>query len=78
MWNDQGSQDIGFNECPHVLLTAGMAFGADEPIKLGVVLRLGVGADDGIPARRGVEMAVDEFEQARRPQWPQSRTHRGG
>ena len=40
-------------------LTAGLAFGADEPIKLGTVLRLSIGADDGIPARRGVEMAVD-------------------
>ena len=37
-----------------MLLTAGLAFGADGPVKLGTVLRLSVGADDGIPARRGV------------------------
>ena len=47
-----------------MLLAAPMAFGADEPIKLGAVLRLGVGADDGIPARRGVEMAVAEVNKA--------------
>ena len=47
-----------------MLLTAGIAFGADEPIKLGTVLRLSIGADDGIPGRRGVEMAVDEVNKA--------------
>ena len=41
-----------------------LAFGADGPIKLGTVLRLSVGADDGIPARRGVEMAVAEVNKA--------------
>ncbi len=45
------------------LLTAGLAFGA-EPIKLGTVMRLSIGADDGIPCRRGVEMAVDEVNKA--------------
>jgi branched-chain amino acid transport system substrate-binding protein len=45
------------------LLTASLAFGA-EPIKLGAVMRLSVGADDGIPCRRGVEMAVDEVNKA--------------
>ena len=45
------------------LLTAGLAFGA-EPIKLGAVMRLSIGADDGIPCRRGVEMAVDEVNKA--------------
>ena len=32
------------------LVTAGLAFGA-EPIKIGSVLRLSIGADDGIPSR---------------------------
>ncbi len=45
------------------LLTAGLAFGA-EPINLGAVMRLSIGADDGIPCRRGVEMAVDEVNKA--------------
>jgi len=39
------------------LLTAGLAFGA-EPIKIGSVLRLSVGAEHGIPSKRGVELAV--------------------
>jgi len=46
-----------------LLLTAGLAWGA-EPIKMGSVLRLSIGAEDGIPARRGVEMAVDEVNKA--------------
>lgn len=50
--------------CVFMLLTAGMAFGADEPIKIGAVLRLSIGQEDGIPARRGVEMAVDEVNKA--------------
>jgi branched-chain amino acid transport system substrate-binding protein len=33
---------------------------AKPPIKLGAVLRLSIGAEDGIPARRGLEMAVAE------------------
>ncbi|MDP2046584.1 MAG: ABC transporter substrate-binding protein, partial [Deltaproteobacteria bacterium] len=45
------------------LLTAGLAFGAD-PIKIGSVLRLSVGAEHGIPSQRGVEMAVDEVNKA--------------
>ena len=45
------------------LLTAGLAYGA-EPIKIGAVMRLSVGADDGIPCRRGVEMAVAEVNKA--------------
>ena len=32
-----------------MLLTAPLAFGADEPIKMGTVLRLSIGAEDGIP-----------------------------
>ena len=35
-----------------------------EPIKLGTVLRLSIGAEHGIPSRRGVEMAVAEVNQA--------------
>src|SRR5512139_3454890 len=47
-----------------MFLTAGVAFGAAEPIKLGTVLRLSIGAEHGIPSRRGVEMAVDEVNKA--------------
>jgi branched-chain amino acid transport system substrate-binding protein len=46
-----------------LLLTAGLAWGA-EPIKMGSVLRLSIGAEDGVPSRRGVEMAVDEVNKA--------------
>ena len=45
------------------LLTAGLAYGA-EPIKIGSVLRLSVGAEHGIPSQRGVEMAVAEVNKA--------------
>ena len=45
------------------LLTAGLAYGAD-PIKIGSVLRLSVGAEHGIPSQRGVEMAVAEVNKA--------------
>ena len=45
------------------LVTAGLAFGAD-PIKIGSVLRLSVGAEHGIPSKRGVEMAVAEVNKA--------------
>ena len=34
------------------LLTAGLAYGAD-PIKIGSVMRLSIGADDGIPVAAG-------------------------
>ncbi len=37
---------------------------AAEPIKIGSVLRLSIGAEHGIPAKRGVQMAVDEFNRA--------------
>lgn len=47
-----------------MLLTAGMAFGADEPIKMGAVMRLSKGGEHGIPCRRGVEMAVAEVNKA--------------
>jgi branched-chain amino acid transport system substrate-binding protein len=46
-----------------LLLTAGLAWGA-EPIKMGAVLRLSIGAEDGVPSRRGVEMAVDDVNKA--------------
>jgi branched-chain amino acid transport system substrate-binding protein len=46
-----------------LLITAGIAWGA-EPIKLGAVVRLSIGAEHGIPSRRGVEMAVDEVNKA--------------
>ena len=45
------------------LLTAGLAFGAD-PIKIGSVLRLSVGAEHGIPSQRGVELAVEQVNKA--------------
>ena len=45
------------------MLTAGLAYGA-EPIKIGSVLRLSIGAEHGIPSHRGVEMAVDEVNKA--------------
>ncbi len=32
-----------------------------EPIKLGAVLRLSIGSEHGIPSRRGVELAVADF-----------------
>jgi branched-chain amino acid transport system substrate-binding protein len=47
-----------------LLLAATLAFGADEPIKLGTVLRLSIGAEHGTPSRRGVEMAVAEVNKA--------------
>jgi branched-chain amino acid transport system substrate-binding protein len=46
-----------------VWLAAGLAWGAD-PIKIGSVLRLSIGAEHGIPAKRGVQMAVDEVNAA--------------
>ena len=47
-----------------LLLAAPVAFGADEPIKVGTVVRLSVGSEHGVPSRRGVEMAVDEVNKA--------------
>ncbi len=49
--------------CAIMMLTAGMSWGA-EPIKMGTVLRLSIGAEHGIPCRRGVEMAVAEVNKA--------------
>jgi branched-chain amino acid transport system substrate-binding protein len=39
------------------------AFSAD-PVKIGSVLRLSIGAEHGIPSKRGVAMAVEEFNKA--------------
>ena len=46
-----------------IMLTAGTSWGA-EPIKMGSVMRLSIGAEHGIPCRRGVEMAVAEVNKA--------------
>jgi len=46
-----------------ILLTAGTSWSA-EPIKMGTVVRLSIGAEHGIPSRRGVEMAVAEVNKA--------------
>jgi branched-chain amino acid transport system substrate-binding protein len=45
-------------------LLAGFPALAADPIKIGSVLRLSIGAEHGIPAKRGVQMAVDEFNAA--------------
>jgi len=45
------------------LVTAGLAWG-QEPIKMGSVMRLTIGAEHGIPCARGVEMAVAEVNKA--------------
>src|SRR4030067_2048874 len=46
-----------------LLITASLAWGA-EPIKMGAVMRLSIGAEHGIPCTRGVEIAVAEVNQA--------------
>ncbi len=46
------------------LIFSPLAVQAAEPIKIGSVLRLSAGAEDGIPAKRGVELAVDEINKA--------------
>ncbi len=46
------------------LVLTPLAVQADEPIKIGSVLRLSAGAEDGIPAKRGVELAVDEINKS--------------
>jgi branched-chain amino acid transport system substrate-binding protein len=46
-----------------VLIAVSFSFAAD-PVKIGSVLRLSIGAEHGIPAQRGVQMAVDEFNAA--------------
>lgn len=47
-----------------MFLIAPLACERSQPVKLGTVLRLSIGAEHGIPSRRGVEMAVDEFNKA--------------
>jgi branched-chain amino acid transport system substrate-binding protein len=49
--------------CAFVLVAVSFSFAAD-PIKIGSVLRLSIGAEHGIPSKRGVQMAVDEFNKA--------------
>jgi branched-chain amino acid transport system substrate-binding protein len=46
-----------------MFLAVSVTFAAD-PIKIGSVLRLSIGAEHGIPAKRGVQMAVDEVNAA--------------
>lgn len=46
-----------------IMLTAGTSW-SSEPIKMGAVMRLSIGAEHGIPCRRGVEMAVAEVNKA--------------
>jgi len=49
--------------CAVVFLAASVTLAAD-PVKIGSVLRLSIGAEHGIPSKRGVMMAVDEFNKA--------------
>lgn len=49
--------------CAVVFLAASVTLAAD-PVKIGSVLRLSKGAEHGIPAKRGVIMAVEEFNKA--------------
>ncbi len=46
------------------LIFAPLAVQAADPIKIGSVLRLSAGAEDGLPAKRGVELAVEEINKA--------------
>ncbi len=46
------------------MLIAPLAYAADGPIKIGSVLRLSVGAEHGIPSKRGVELAVEDVNKA--------------
>ena len=47
------------------LLSAGLGCGEKKgPPKIGSVLRLSIGSEHGIPSKRGVQMAVDEFNAA--------------
>ena len=46
------------------MLIAPSAIAADGPIKIGSVLRLSVGAEHGIPSKRGVELAVEDVNKA--------------
>ncbi len=46
------------------LATVGLAWGAAQPINIGTVMRLSIGADDGIPCLTGVKMAVAQVNKA--------------
>jgi len=46
------------------LATVGLAWGAAQPINIGTVMRLSIGADDGIPCLTGVKMAVAQINKA--------------
>jgi branched-chain amino acid transport system substrate-binding protein len=51
--------------CAVALLAVSVGFAAPEPpINIGSVLRLSIGAEHGIPSKRGVMMAVDQFNKA--------------
>jgi branched-chain amino acid transport system substrate-binding protein len=49
--------------CAFVFLSASVTLAAD-PVKIGSVLRLSIGSEHGIPAKRGVLMAVEDFNKA--------------
>ena len=48
--------------CTMLLVAVSFSFAA--PVKIGSVLRLSIGAEHGIPAKRGVLMAVEDFNKA--------------
>ncbi|MEJ2224107.1 MAG: ABC transporter substrate-binding protein [Syntrophobacterales bacterium] len=51
--------------CALAFVTVGLGFAADAPPpKIGSVLRLSIGAEHGIPSKRGVLMAVADFNKA--------------
>lgn len=47
-----------------LLIAPAVGFGAKPPIKMGAVMRLSIGGEQGIPCRDGVVMAVDEVNRA--------------
>jgi branched-chain amino acid transport system substrate-binding protein len=47
-----------------LLFFAAPVFSDSGAIKIGSVLRLSIGAEHGIPSKRGVLMAVDQFNKA--------------
>ena len=47
-----------------VFLAVSLSLADEPPIKIGSVLRLSIGAEHGIPSKRGVLMAVDAFNKA--------------
>ena len=50
--------------CLGILVSSPQAAPATDPIKIGSVLRLSAGAEDGLPAKRGVELAVAAINKA--------------